>query len=79
MAKRTFFGWTEGIKKETGKPYKLICLGVQSDRWHGYEIEIKYVPQEVRIPDCKPGALLYVEYDGNGYIDRDCEMKVLNG
>lgn len=79
MAKAYLLGWYSGVKKETGKAYKLLVLGDKSDAWHGFSVETKYCPPELQVPDCKPGSLVHLEYDRNGFIDKDCPITVLNG
>lgn len=79
MAKAYLFGWCEGVKKETGKPYKMVCLAQKSDFWHGFSMEVKWCDPSFKIPDFQPGALVHFEYDSHGFIDPDCPMEVLNG
>lgn len=77
MARMYLFGWRQGVKQETGKAYKLICLGEQSDEWHGFDMTVKYLDPDVQIPPCEPGTLVSIEFDKNGYIDKKYPIEII--
>lgn len=77
MARMYLFGWRQGVKKETGKQYQLICLGERSDDWHGFEMTVKYCDPDIKIPNCEAGTLVNIEFDKNGFIDKGSEIEII--
>lgn len=70
MAKRLYFGWAEITKKETGKKFRMLTFGENSEFWHGIEVKSRFLPDDVVIPDgLKPGTMLDVIFDDRGNIE----------